>query len=197
MANTRRSHSVGRALRRTRKEHGWTLAAVSEMTGVAASTLAKIENMQTSPNVDVLIRLRDGLGVTFGELLEGKRFSRVARSSRTVNRIGEGIRHETSLGEYLLLSGERSKNAFQPMLVRVRKGEPEPDLLSSHVGDEFVYVVSGTLRFYMEPYSPILLEMGESVHFDASTPHGFTAAGDADACFLAVCQSTKSAGEDA
>ena len=196
MANTRRSHSVGRALRRTRKEHGWTLANVSEITGVAASTLAKIENNQTSPNVDVLIRLRNGLGVSFGELLQGRRFLRVARSSRTVNRIGEGIRHETSLGEYLLLSGERSKNAFQPMLVRVRKGEQEPELLSSHEGDEFVYVVSGTLRFYMEPCSPILLEMGESVHFDASTPHGFTAAGDADVSFIVVCQSTRSAGED-
>ena len=49
----------------------------------------------------------------------------------------------------------------------------------------------------MEPYSPILLETGESVHFDASVPHGFTAAGDVDARFLAFCQSTKSPGEDA
>ena len=196
MANTRWSHSVGRALRRTRKEHGWTLAAVSEITGVAASTLAEIENHQTSPNVDVLIRLRDGLGVEFGELLQGRRFSGVARSSRIVNRMGEGFRHETRLGEYHLLSGERSKNAFQPMLVRVRQGKQEPEVLRSHEGDEFVYVVSGTLRFYMEPHSPILLEKGESVHFDAKVPHGFTAAGDADACFLAICQSTKSVTED-
>ena len=197
MANTRRSHSVGRALQRFRKEHGWTLAAVSEMTGIAAATLAKIENNQTSTNVDVLIRLQDGLGVEFGELLLGRRFSRFSRGSRTVNRVGEGIPHETPLGDYHLLSGERSKKAFQPMLVRVRKGNQEPEILSTHEGEEFVYVVSGTLRFYMEPYGPILLEMGESVHFNATVPHGFTAAGDADACFLAVCQSPKRPGGDA
>ncbi len=196
MANTRRSHSVGRTLRRTRKEHGWTVAAVSEITGVAASTLAKIENDQTSPDVDVLLRLRDRLGMEFGELFHGKRFWWFARDSTTVNRIGDGIRHETRLGEYHLLSEERLKNSFQPMLVRVPKGRHRPEILSRHEGEEFLYVVSGSLWFYMEPYNPILLETSESVHFDSGMPHGFTAASDADAFILAVCQSTRWAGED-
>jgi transcriptional regulator with XRE-family HTH domain len=178
-------------LQRIREEHGWTLSDVSEKTGVAAATLAKIETNQTSPNVDVLCRLHDGLGVEFGELFQGRRFSRSARASRAVNRVGGGIRHETLLGEYQLLSGELSKKAFQPMLVRVPKGKQEP-ILSSHGGEKFLYVVSGPLRFYMEPYSAVLLETGESVHFDATMPHGFTAAGDEDAWFLAVCQSPNS-----
>jgi len=143
------------------------------------------------PKVDVLCRLHDGLGVEFGELFQGRRFSRLGPGSRTVNREGGGIRHETSLGEYQLLSGELSKKAFQPMLVRVPKGEQEP-ILNSHAGEEFLYVVRGALRFYMEPYSGILLETGESVHFDATMPHGVTAAGEEDALFLALCQSANS-----
>ena len=49
----------------------------------------------------------------------------------------------------------------------------------------------------MEPYSAVLLQTGESVHFDAAMPHGFTAAGDEDAWFLAVCQSVNSSDGDA
>ena len=102
----------------------------------------------------MLCRLHDGLGVEFGELFQGRRFSRFA-PSRAVNRVGGGIRHETPLGEYQLLSGEYSKKAFQPMLVRVPKEKQELDILSSHEGEEFLYVVSGPLRFYMEPYSAV------------------------------------------
>ncbi len=193
MAKNQRSDNVGRALQRIREEHGWTLSEVSEKTGVAASTLAKIENNQTLPNVDVLCRLHDGLGVEFGELFQGRRFS---RGPRAVNGEGGGIRHETPLGEYQLLSEELSKKAFQPMLVRVPK-EIQELILSSHEGEEFLYVVSGPLRFYMEPYSGVLLETGESVHFDATMPHGVTAAGDEDALFLAVCQSANSSDGDA
>ena len=196
MANNQRSGNVGRALQRIREEHGWTLSEVSEKTGVAASILAEIEHNQTSPNVDVLCRLHDGLGVEFGELFQGRRFSRFARGSRAVNRVDSGIRHETPLVEYRLLSGELEKKTFQPMLVRVPKDTRKP-VLSSHAGEEFLYVVSGTLRFYMEPYSGVLLEAGESVHFDATMPHGVTAAGDEDALFLAVCQSANSSDRDA
>ena len=196
MAKNQRSTHIGRALQRIREEHGWTLSEVSERTGVATSTLAGIENNQTLPKVDVLCRLHDGLGVEFGELFQGRRFSRLGPGSRTVNREGGGIRHETSLGEYQLLSGELSKKAFQPMLVRVPKGEQEP-ILNSHAGEEFLYVVRGALRFYMEPYSGILLKTGESVHFDATMPHGVTAAGEEDALFLALCQSANSSDGDA
>ena len=197
MANDQRTNSVGRALHRFRKEHGWTLSAVSEKTGVAVSTLARIENNQMSPNVDVLFRLHDGLGVEFGELFHGRRLSQFARGSRAVNRVGDGIRHETSLGEYHLLSGGHSKKSFQPMLVRVPKDKREPDILSSHGGEVFLYVVSGPVRFHIEPDSAVILETGESVHFDAATPHGFAAAGDSDAWLLAVWRSARSSDGDA
>ena len=26
--------------------------------------------------------------------------------------------------------------------------------MSSHAGEEFIYILRGTVRFYMEPYSP-------------------------------------------
>ena len=184
-------NSIGNALKRLRKENSWTLSAVSAKTGVAISTLSKIENRQSSPNYDVLMRLADGLGVDFVELVKGGSFSTFAPGSRTINRSGDTARYETPLGEYHALSSELARKSLQPMLVRVPKGREAPEILSSHWGEEFIYVLSGTLRFYMEPYRATVLNQGDSVHFDGVIPHGFVAVGDEDAWILAVCLSDK------
>ena len=185
------SIGIGSALKRLRKDNGWTLAAVSSKTGVAISTLSKIENNQSSPNYDVLIRLADGLGVDFVELIKGGSFSTFAPGSRTINRNGDTARYETPLGEYHALSSELAKKSLQPMLVCVPQGRETPEILSSHWGEEFIYVLSGTLRFFMEPYRATILHQGDSVHFDGVIPHGFVAVGDEDAWLLAVCLSDK------
>ena len=158
---------------------------------MAISTLSKIENNQSSPNYDVLIRLADGLGVDFVELVKGGSFSTFAPGSRTITRTADTVRHDTPLGEYHLLSGELAKKSLQPMLVRLPKGKETPEILSSHWGEEFLYVLSGSLKFFMEPYRETLLNKGDSVHFDGVIPHGFVAVGDEDAWILAVCLSDK------
>ncbi len=189
MPNGRRSHNVGKALHRLRRENGWTLSTVSTKTGVAVSTLSKIENHQTSPNYDVLVRLCEGLSLNLAEFFQGGSFSSFAHGSRTVNRLGDGLRYETPTGEYLVLSSELSKKTLEPRLIRVPKGQDEPTVLSSRTGEEFLYVLDGSVRFFMEPYSAIVLKTGESVHFDAQMPHGLEAVGETDARVLVVCQS--------
>ena len=122
-------HNIGKALQRLRKDNGWTLSTVSAKTGVAISTLSKIENNQSSPNYDVLTRLADGLGVDFVELVRGGSFSTFAPGSRTINRSGETVRYATPMGEYHALSSELAKKSLQPMLVRVPRGKRQGQIL--------------------------------------------------------------------
>lgn len=180
------NYNVGRALQRLRKGRDWTLAAVSEKTGVAVSTLSKIENNQSSPSYDVLIRLAEGLDMGLFELLRGESFSTFASGARTVTKSGQGVPYETPLGQYQALSAELAKKAMQPSLIRLPEGKREPDMLSCHGGEEFVYVIRGAARFFMDPYTPVILEQGDSVHFDSLMPHGFTAVGEEEAWILAI-----------
>ncbi len=199
MPSRRRSHNVGTALHRLRRENGWTLSTVSNKTGVAVSTLSKIENNQTSPNYDVLVRLCEGLDLNLAEFFEGGSFATFAHGSRTVNRRGEGLRVGTPDWEALVLSGELSTKALHPRIIRVTKAADETVVAGAHAhtGEEFVYVVSGPVRFYMEPYSIIELQEGESVHFDARMRHGWAAAGDAEAVTLVVAQNALAGGDTA
>ena len=185
-ASSQDNFNVGRALQRLRKDRDWTLAAVSEKTGVAVSTLSKIENNQSSPSYDVLMRLAEGLDMGLFELLKGESFSTFASGARAITRAGTGIPYDTPLGSNLALSGELAKKALQPSLLRLAAGKQEPDALSYHGGEEFIYVLEGSIRFFMDPYSPIVLEEGDSAHFDSLMPHGFVAVGEEDAVILAV-----------
>ena len=178
-------NNIGRALQRLRKNNDLTLAAVSAKTGVAISTLSKIENNQSSPNFDVLTRLADGLGLDLLALL-GESFYTFAHGARTITRAGGGVRYETPLGEYEALSSEIAMKALQPAVVRVPAGRSEPATMSTHAGEEIIYILRGSVRFYMEPYSPTVLEQGDSIHFDSLMPHGFVALGDEDALMLSV-----------
>ena len=178
-------NNIGRALQRLRKNNNLTLAAVSAKTGVAISTLSKIENNQSSPNFDVLTRLADGLGLDLLALL-GESFYTFAHGARTVTRANEGVRYQTPLGAYEALSSEIAMKALQPVLVRVPAGRNEPLAMSTHAGEEFIFILRGSVRFYMEPYSPSVLRQGDSVHFDSLMPHGFVALGDEEALMLSV-----------
>ena len=180
------SYNVGRTLQRLRKGRDWTLAAVSERTGVAVSTLSKIENNQSSPSYDVLMRLAEGLDMGLFELLKGESFSTFASGARAITRSGTGVPYESPLGNNLALSGELAKKALQPSLLRLAAGKQKPDALSRHGGEEFIYVLHGSIRFFMDPYSPVVLEEGDSAHFDSLMPHGFVAVGEEDAVILAV-----------
>ena len=178
-------NNIGRALQRLRKNSNLTLAAVSAKTGVAISTLSKIENNQSSPNFDVLTRLANGLGLDLLALL-GESFYTFAHGARTITRANAGVRYETPLGEYEALSSEIAMKALQPAVVRVPTGRSEPTATSTHAGEEIIYILRGSVRFYMEPYSPTVLEQGDSVHFDSLMPHGFVALGEEDALMLSV-----------
>ena len=178
-------NNIGRALQRLRKNNDLTLAAVSAKTGVAISTLSKIENNQSSPNFDVLTRLADGLGLDLLAVL-GESFYTFAHGARTITRANEGVRYETPLGTYEALSSEIAMKALQPAVVQVAAGRGEPAAMSTHAGEEIIYILRGTVRFYMEPYSPTVLEQGDSVHFDSLMPHGFVSLGDEDALMLSV-----------
>ncbi len=189
-------YNLGKALQRIRKHRDWTLAKVAEKTGVAISTLSKLENNQSSPSYDVLIRLAEGLGMGLLELVKSESFSTFAPGARAINRGDKGVQYETPLGEYLALSSELAKKSMQPTLIRLPKGKRAPEILSCHGGEEFVYVLRGRVKFYMEPYAPVDLEQGESAQFDSLMPHGFIALDEEDAWILAVCQFNMFSEED-
>lgn len=72
----------------------------------------------------------------------------------------------------------------EPFLVTV---EPDGDELhlNRHPGQEFNYVLEGTLKIVLDGHE-LILQAGDSLYFDATKDHGMQALGEAPARFLAI-----------
>jgi transcriptional regulator with XRE-family HTH domain len=56
-------------LRAAREEHGWSIAALAERSGVSRAMISKVERGEASPTAALLGRLSGALGRTMSELL--------------------------------------------------------------------------------------------------------------------------------
>ncbi|MDS7595035.1 XRE family transcriptional regulator [Agrobacterium tumefaciens] len=178
---------VGAILSRLRFENRWTLAEVSRRTGVSISALSKIENNQSTPAYSVLVRLADGLGIDFSDLI-GSSTQKFASAARVITRSGEGTTYVNKMGAYEALASGLAAKSMQPMVIDIpKRASNGKTVRSAHRAEEFVYVLDGEVIFFMEPYAPIVLKTGDSVYFDGASEHGFSSNGDNIARILSIC----------
>lgn len=182
----------GIALRNLRKRNHWTLAAVSERTGIPASTLSRIENDQMSPTYDLLVRVSNGLSIDLSQLLSVPETQPELRPEQTgrrsVNRKSEGDVVEMPGHTLRYLSTDMLNKQITPILCEYRaRSLAEFGALMSHAGEEFLYIIEGELELHTETYAPIILQAGESTYFDSSMGHAYIARGDAPCRALSMC----------
>lgn len=175
------------ALRRLRAAAGLTLKDLGERSGIATSTLSKIENGHLSPTYEKIVALADALGADIAELF-GRGDSPAASGRRGVCRKGDGIKHATEQYVYEMLCSDLSHKQFVPIVTQLRAhsiGE-FPGLLK-HQGEEFIYVIEGEVVLHTEFYAPLRLLVGDSCYFDSAMGHACVSAGAIDAKILWVC----------
>ncbi len=198
----------GQAIRALRLGKGLTLANVSAKTGLAISTLSKLEKGQVSLSYDKLILLSKGLGLDIASLLDPKLHSppppppsspTVSSGRRVVQRLGDGQMIETSSYRQLYLATELLNKAMTPIDVEIRartlaEFKEEFGGLIRHSGEEFSLVLEGELEFHTELYTPVRLKAGDSVYFDSDMGHAYLKVGDARCRVICICSSR---GDDA
>lgn len=182
-----RRQGLGESVRRRRLAASLTLKQLSTLSGLAVSTLSKVENGQISPTYENILRLARGLDVDVAELFSSSTVS-LPLGRRSFTRHGEGIRHDTRCYEYELLCADLSQKRMIPLVTRIRAREIAqfPDLLK-HAGEEFIYVLSGSVEIHTEFYEPLCLNAGDSCYFDSSMGHAVLSRGAEDAVILWVC----------
>lgn len=164
-----------------------TLKQLSTLSGLAASTLSKIEHGQISPTYGNILRLANGLGVDVAELFSDRTVV-LPLGRRSITRQSEGIRHDTRCYQYELLCADLSQKRMIPLVTRIRARAITdfPDLLK-HAGEEFIFVLSGSVEVHTELYEPLSLAEGDSCYFDSSMGHALLSCGTEDAVILWVC----------
>ncbi len=180
-------YSLGLRVREMRKARGWKLADLSERTGLAISTISKMERGEISLTYDRFMRLAQGLGLDVGELFDPKSES-FEGGSVSISRAGQSPHHETETYVYKMPASDLAGKHMTPMEGRVKAHSTAnfSDFVS-HPGEEFVYLLSGTLEVHISGRDPVHLAPGDSIYFDSSLNHIYVSASDEDARMLVVC----------
>ncbi|MGF1687599.1 XRE family transcriptional regulator [Photobacterium japonica] len=180
---------LGKRLKEIRVTLGLTLEEASKRTGLARSTLSKIENEQISPTFQAMQKLASGLDVDIPQLFSPPKQIR-ATGRRDITRHEAGKPHPTTTYEHELLATQLTNKKMMPFKsrVRARHFSDYPDWIR-HDGEEFLLVLAGEVMFYTEFYEPVSLCEGDSVYYDANMGHMLTSVSEADALILWVTAS--------
>ncbi|HGY9596905.1 TPA: helix-turn-helix domain-containing protein [Vibrio campbellii] len=177
---------LGQRIKDIRSKLGITLEEASQRTGLARSTLSKIENEQISPTFQAMQKLAHGLQIDMPQLFEPPR-KKVATGRRDVTKNKEGKPHPTQTYEHELLATQLSNKKMMPFKsqIRARSFDEYKDWVR-HDGEEFLLILSGEVMFYSEFYEPVVLSEGDSVYYDANMGHMLTSVSEEDAHILWV-----------
>lgn len=179
--------ALAEKLKSLRKAGRLTLKQLSELSGISASTLSKIENGQLSPTYEKIAALARALRVDAGNLFDaGTRSAPLGR--RSISRKGEGVPYQNEQYAYEALATDLSNKQFVPLVATVKAHELAafPELLR-HEGEEFLYVLEGSVIVHTDLYAPFELAQGDSCYFDSTMGHACISGSKRDARVLWVC----------
>jgi transcriptional regulator with XRE-family HTH domain len=162
---------IGAEVHRLRKSLDLTMTELAAAAGVSAGMLSKIENGAISPSLGTLQALAHALHVPLTQLFTE---SEEQRDSSFV-KAGTGVRIErrgTKAGHMYDLLGHSLSGEItvEPYLITLSK-EAMPYTHFRHAGLEFIYMLSGKVR-YRHADRTYILEKGDALFFDSQGRHG-------------------------
>lgn len=180
---------LGERIKQLRRTEKLTLAELSERSGVAVSTLSKIENGQTTGSVDTIFKIARGLRVLFDNLFDLSAPSQT-NGRRLVTKKEQAVCVETEHFDYEVHAAGLVSKRMLPLVMTVKaRTPPPPEDWSTHPGEEYVLVLSGAVDLHTEHYAPVRLEAGESAYFDSLMKHCYVAIGEEPPRLISVCLS--------
>lgn len=172
----KRDQPLGPQLRRMRERKGLGLVEAARRAGLSPGFLSSVERSQANASVATLQRLAMSYGTTVMELFQSPPHEGrlVGPNDRRVLTVHSGVRME------LLSTGAPM---LQSMLFRVAPAAGSEGAYS-HQGEEFIYMLTGTLEVWLDELQCYMLREGDSFWFPSTHAHRWFNPGDTDAVLL-------------
>lgn len=183
---------IGAKIKSIRESKQLSPQEVSERSGLSIEQIERIEGNIDFPSLAPLIKIARVLGVRLGTFLDDqselgpvicrKKDSNDTNSIGFSNNDSKARKHM----EYHSLSQDKSGRHMEPFLIDVAPSEEGVDfVLSTHEGEEFIYVLEGILEINYGK-NTYILEEGDNIYYDSIVAHHVHAAADNTAKILGV-----------
>ena len=186
---------VAGRIRELREISGFSVEEMAERTNLSVEEYKQCEAGSRNLSIAFLYRCTLSFGVDMGDLLEGR--SPKLRSY-ALTRKGDGQRIEEAhhMIGYNLAADFRNRIGLPLyMELKYRDGAEYQDIeLVTHEGQECDIVIRGKMKIQIGSRSEIL-NPGDCIYYDSSTPHGMIAVDGEDCAFYAFVLSNAAARE--
>ncbi len=164
---------VGTRLKRLRTQRRMTLTGVAAATGISKSTMSRLETGQRRPTLELLLALSHAYRVPLDDLVAAP-----AEGDPRLRLKPGRVKGRTVIP----LTQQPDGMQAWKIVIPISKVAPE---LRAHDGYEWIYVLSGRMRFLLGDQDSVL-GPGEVAAFDTKVPHWFGSTGAEPAEILSI-----------
>lgn len=157
--------ALGSKIRALRQRLKLTLGDVAERASLSKPFLSQVERGLASPSITSLSGIARALGVNLQYFVE------TPSEERSVCR-GDQLRFFSfadSSNLFARLTNAPQGRQLEAILVKMPPGQTRSEV-STHAGEEFLYVLSGKLALTLEGKT-FTLDAGDSAHYQSTVPH--------------------------
>lgn len=172
--------SLGNKIRALRQRLKLTLDETSTIAGISKPFLSQVERGRATPSITSLVRIAKALGVTMQYFID------TPTEARSVCR-GNALQYfqfTNSASRFARLTNPVDSRKLDAILVRMPAGQL-PSEMTTHAGEEFVYVLRGQLALTLEDCTFTLNE-GDTAHYESTMPHAWRNTADEEAVIVWV-----------
>lgn len=183
-------NSVGEKIRQFREDRDMTVEELANESKSNVELIEKLEAGELIPSLTPLLKIARALGVRLGTFLDdtpqkGPVVNRSGESKNVVRFSGKCATCEESTLDFYSLAADKQDRNMEPFIIDVHpcNDAKEPEL-SSHEGEEFIYVLDGDIEvsYGKDKHT---LKKGDSIYYDSIVPHDLHSAGK-EAKILAI-----------
>jgi transcriptional regulator with XRE-family HTH domain len=164
---------VGERIRELRESKGLSLQDMANRTGYSSALLSQVENHFISPPLGGLIKIAKALEVRVGTFFGDEpreSYALVRKDERKhISRFAskEGVSYGYS---YESLGFDKKDRQMEPFLVTLEPATVKSEKLSSHDGEEFIFVLEGEMEAILGDHKDVL-HPGDCIYYDSTIPH--------------------------
>lgn len=165
-----------------------TVEELAERTNLAVGTLNSILDGTSHPSLGPLIKISRALGVRLGTFLDDQQSQDplVIRQEEREEEIRVTSENTDSPAlKFHSLGRGKTDRHMEPFFIEILPDSATEKNLSSHEGEEFIVVVSGSVEV-IHGKETKTLQAGDSIYYNSVVPHHVSCVGNEKATIYAV-----------
>ena len=166
---------VGEKIKSIRETKQISVSELAERTGLAEEQINRIENNVDIPSLAPLIKIARALGVRLGTFLDdqdevGAVVCRKEELNNSTISFSNNAMNARTHMQYHSLSNSKADRHMEPFIIDIQTTEETNYELSSHEGEEFIFVMEGAVEIAYGKKTHVI-EAGDSIYYDSIVPH--------------------------